>query len=438
MIYFALTRMWMYHGKINEKLFAKFSDIIKVKGKLFLEHPVSFSTDNAIQGKIQAKWRDFSPEQEEGHELFPYIDLVPDAATFTLFGNYLLEGTKGCDLFDCRFRITDFGYLNVVLIFSAEDLEGLNKLSKLQAIITRKINEWIPTLDPVLIELLKQGYVHISDDYFGIPLKIKDYLNIDHTDMYLYQDITVLTADSRKLAGETRELYAINDEPEKIEKFEIHGIDQSPIICLDKDTGIQGLYELIEPYSLLLAELNSYDSASNLNYAIINLMNVSDMTLRKERKFFRKNKLIIAFRNFTTSDLRKITINTHYILHCINLRKASILPWQNLFLRRFKEKNSYDENRENYERSETIIARLIEEKSQLLQKSHSNMLEILFLFLSAITIYSTYVDIANFLNSKHNNFSSFETSTLEVKLFLSITFILAFVLVYIIRVKRKG
>ena len=76
MIYFALTRMWMYHGKINEKLFAKFSDTIKVQGNVILEHPVAFSTDNAIHGKIIAKWRDFLPEQEERHDLYPVITMM--------------------------------------------------------------------------------------------------------------------------------------------------------------------------------------------------------------------------------------------------------------------------------------------------------------------------------------------------------------------------
>jgi hypothetical protein len=438
MIYFALTRMWMYHGKINEKLFAKFSDTLKVKGNVILEQPVIFSTDSAIQGKILVKWRDFLPEQEEGHDLYPVITMMPDAGTFTLLNNYLLEEVKGCSLFDCCFRITDYGYLNVVLVFSLENLEALNNLTRLQANLTRKINDWIITLDPVLSELQARGYVNVSDDYFGIPLKIKDYLNVDYTDMYLYQDITVLTSASRKLADDVRELYAINDGAEKIEKFEIHGIDQSPIFCMDKDIDKQGLYELMEPYNLLLAELTTYDSISNLNYAIINLMNVSDIYKKNNKKFLKKDKLVAAFENFTTSDLRKITIKTHYILHCINIRKASILPWQHLFLRKFKEKNSYEEDLVNYERSETIIARLIEEKSQESQKSHSNMLELFFLFLSAITIYSTYVDIASFLDSKHTNFSNFETSTLEIKLFLSISFILVLVLLYAFRVKRKG
>jgi CRISPR/Cas system-associated protein Cas10 (large subunit of type III CRISPR-Cas system) len=148
--------------------------------------------------------------------------------------------------------------------------------------------------------------------------------------------------------------------------------------------------------------------------------------------------MVSAFESFSPSDLRRITINTHYILHCINTRKSAILPWQNLFLRRFKEKNSYDENKENFERSEEIISRLIEEKSQEMQKSHSKMLEVLFLFLSAITIYSTYVDIASFLDTKHNNFSNINSNTLEIKLFISITIILGLVFAYVLKVKRKG
>lgn len=438
MIYFALTRMWMYHGKINENFFAKFSDTLKVKGNVILEQPVTFPADNSMHGKILAKWRDFLPEQAEGHDLYPVINLVPDPGTFSLLNKYLLDDLKDCSLFDCCFRITDYGYLNVVLVFSLGDLEALGNLTRLQANLTRKINEWIPALDPVLAELQAQGFVNVSDDYFGIPNKIKDYLNVDYTDMYLYQDITVLTSGDRKLAEEVRELYAINDGSEKIEKFEIHGIDQSPIICLDKEIDKRGLYELMEPYNLLLAELTTYDSISNLNYAIINLMNVSDIYQKKNKWFLKKNKLVSAFKNFTTSDLRKITIKTHYILHCINIRKASILPWQHLFLRKFKEKNSYEEDMINYDRSETIIARLIEEKSQESQKSHSNMLELFFLFLSAITIYSTYVDIASFLDSKHTNFSNFETSSIEIKLFLSISFILGLVLLYAFKVKRKG
>lgn len=438
MIYFALTRMWLYHGKINEKLFVKFTDTLKVKGQSFLDHPVVFANDNHISGRLHASWRDFSEEQEEGHDLYPCIDMVPDKITLGNIEKLFLIETSDCRLFDCCFRITDYGYLNVILIFQADNFEGLRKLMRLQANITRKINDWIPSLDPILEELSRLGYVNFSDEYFGIPLKIKDYLSIDHTDMYTYQDITILSSENQLMAGEIRELYTINDEPEKIERFTIHGIDQSPIICLEKVPDKQSLYDLMEPYSLLLAETNTYDAISGLNYAIIKMMNHTDLENQSRPWFKRKSRMVSAFESFSPSDLRRITINTHYILHCINTRKSAILPWQNLFLRRFKEKNSYDENKENFERSEEIISRLIEEKSQEMQKSHSKMLEVLFLFLSAITIYSTYVDIASFLDTKHNNFSNINSNTLEIKLFISITIILGLVFAYVLKVKRKG
>jgi len=437
MINFVLTRMWMYHGKLNESHFHKFVDTLDVKGQTILETPISFANDKTIQGKIIARWRDFSEKAEEGHDLYPCIDLLPDEITLKTLENYFLEKVVNCKLTDCRFRITDYGYLNVVLVFAVENIEGLEQISNQQVKITRKINEWIPTLDTVLDDLQKHNYVNISDDYFGIPLKIKDYLSIDSSDMYTYQDITIITDSNRKQIHDIRKMYGINDEAEKVENFEIHGIDQSPIICTENEMTLPEIYDLIEPYNLLLAEINTYDSVCNLHYALIKLMNVTDMSKNKNRKRFGKNKIESAFDSFTSSDLRKSTINTHYILHCINFRKTAILPWQNLLLRKFKEKNPYDENRNNYERSEIIIEKLINEKTQQSQKGHSHTLEILFMFLSAITIYSTYVDIVSFLDSSHSNFSSLSINTLEIKIFLCITFILAVVFLYIIRAKRK-
>ena len=429
--------MWTYHGKLNENQFAKFTDTLNVKGQTILETDVCFANDESVQGKIVARWRDFSKTAEEGHDLYPCIDLLPDEATFAKMEKLFLYEGCDCKLSDCRFRITDYGYLNVVLIFSAENIEGLQQISNQQVKITRKINEWIPTLDKVLDDLQKQNFVRISDDYFGIPLKVKDFLSIDSSDMYTYQDITILTGDSQKMAEKLRPMYGINDAPEKMENFEIHGIDQSPIICTEHELSLPEIYDVIEPTNLLLAEINTYDSISSLNYALIKLMSITDMTKKKRWEIFRKNKVVNAFDKFTSSDLRKITINTHYTLHCINFRKTAILPWQNLFLRKFKEKNPYDENRSNFEKSESIIGKLIEEKTQESQKGHSNTLEIMFMFLSVITIYSTYVDIVSFLDTGHSNFSGIHASSLELKVFLCITFILALVFLYIIRSKRK-
>jgi uncharacterized membrane protein YidH (DUF202 family) len=107
-------------------------------------------------------------------------------------------------------------------------------------------------------------------------------------------------------------------------------------------------------------------------------------------------------------------------------------------MRKFKDKNPYDENRLNCERSETIIQKLIEEKTQESQKGHSNTLEILFMFLSAITIYSTYVDVVSFLDSSpHANISNLRTDSLEIKIFLSISLILVVIFLWIVRVKKE-
>ncbi len=428
----------MYHGKLNERQFSKFTDTLNVKGQTILETPVHFAHDKTKQGTIKARWRDFSKAAAEGHDLHPCIDLLPDGMTLELLENYFLDEGSNGKLTDCRFRITDYGYLNVVLVFSAENIEGLRQIANQQVKIARKINEWIPALDGVLADLQKQDYVNISDDYFGIPRKVKEYLSIDASDMYTYQDITLLTDPSRNLAGEVCTLYGINEEAERIESFEVYGLDQSPVICTAGKMDLPEIYDVIEPYNLLLAEINTYDSVSNLNYALVKLMNATDLSKNKERKLFGKSKMASAFDNFTSSDLRKSTINTHYILHCINFRKTAILPWQNLLIRKFKEKNPYDENRDDYLQSEALIKELINEKTQQSQKGHSYTLEILFMFLSAITVYSTYVDIVSFFDSSHTNFSGISLHTLEIKIFLCITFILAVIFLYIIRAKRKG
>ncbi|MDR0811875.1 MAG: hypothetical protein LBN23_06365, partial [Paludibacter sp.] len=321
MIYFALTRMWLYHGKVNEKKFAKFTESLDVKGKTIAEHAIK-------EGKIISRWRDFSAEQAEGHNLYPCIDLTPDSETLKHFDADFLANTEGCRLHDCVFRITDFGYLNVLLVFAVENVESLSRLVVLQANITRKINEWIPALDPILDDLLEKDFVRISDDYFGIPLKIKDVLSIDSTDTYTYQDITILTGAGTEnfppLLDKVRKLYEISDKGEKIDRFEVHGIDQSPIVCTDKELDSQEIFDIVEPYNLLLAEINTYDSVSNLNYAIIKLMNDSELSKSGKRGWFGRNKVVSAFNKFTSSDLRKLTINTHYILHCINFRKTAI------------------------------------------------------------------------------------------------------------------
>lgn len=448
MIHFVLTRMWMYHAKVNEKKLSNFTDALHVKGQTILQQTVDFTTPEAFQGKIIARWRNYSEVQAEGHNLYPCIDLQPDEETLKRFSRYFLvenhhedphtNGIDGCRLNDCTFRITDYGYLNIRLVFEVDTGAALEKVNHRQVTITRLLNQLTPQLEPMLRELQKQDYVKISEDWFGIPLKIKDVLSVDESDMYTYQDLTVLSGDSRELVGEIRTLYGTSDASEKIESFEVHGIDQSAIICTSHTTGLAEIENIIEPYNLLLAEINTYDAIGNLNYAIIKLMNDSDLSKTNKKRFLRKDKVESAFNNFTSSDLRKMTINTHYILHCINFRKTAIEHWQNLFMRKFKDKNPYDENRLNCERSETIIQKLIEEKTQESQKGHSNTLEILFMFLSAITIYSTYVDVVSFLDSSpHANISNLRTDSLEIKIFLSISLILVVIFLWIVRVKKE-
>lgn len=448
MIHFVLTRMWMYHAKVNEKRLSTFTESLNVKGQTILQQPVDFTSPEAFQGKVTARWRNFSEVQVEGHNLYPCIDLQPDEETLKRFGLLLMEGTNngdslmkgidGCRLSDCTFRITDYGYLNIRLVFEVDNVAALEKINHRQVAITRLLNQWTPQLEPILRELQKQDYVKIGEDWFGIPLKIKDVLSIDESDMYTYQDLTVLSGESRELVDDIRKLYGTSDEYEKMESFEVHGIDQSAIICTGHTTGLAEIEDIIEPYNLLLAEINTYDSIGNLNYAIIKLMNDSDLSKTNKKRFLRKDKVESAFNNFTSSDLRKMTINTHYILHCINFRKTAIEHWQNLFMRKFKDKNPYDENRQNCERSEAIIQKLIEEKTQESQKGHSNTLEILFMFLSAITIYSTYVDVVSFLDSSpHSNISNLNTGSLEIKIFLSISLVLVVIFLWIVRVKKN-
>lgn len=438
----------MYHAKVNEGKFVRFTDALDVKGETILEYPIDFPFPKMHQGKIIARWRDFSDTQAVGHDLYPCIDLQPDEETLEMFGLflmeeanngvYLMEGIDGCRLSDCTFRITDYGYLNIRLVFEVDNVDALEKISHRQTTITRAITQWAVQLQPVLRELQKQGCVKIGEDWFGIPLKIKDVLSIDESDMYTYQDLTVLSGESQELVGEIRQLYGINDEYEKVESYKVHGIDQSAIICTAHATGLPEIEDIIEPYNLLLAEINTYDSIGNLNYAIIKLMNDSDLSKTNKKRFRRKDKVESAFNNFTSSDLRKMTINTHYILHCINFRKTAIEHWQNLFMRKFKDKNPYEENRQNCERSEAIIQKLIEEKTQESQKGHSNTLEILFMFLSAITIYSTYVDVISFLDSApHSNISNLNPSSLEIKIFLSISLVLVVIFLWIVRVKKN-
>lgn len=438
----------MYHAKVNEGKFVRFTDALDVKGETILEYPIDFPFPKMHQGKIIARWRDFSDTQAAGHDLYPCIDLQPDEETLEMFGLflmeeanngvYLMEGIDGCRLSDCTFRITDYGYLNIRLVFEVDNVDALEKISHRQTTITRAITQWAVQLQPVLRELQKQGCVKIGEDWFGIPLKIKDVLSIDESDMYTYQDLTVLSGESQELVGEIRQLYGINDEYEKVESYKVHGIDQSAIICTGHATGLPEIEDIIEPYNLLLAEINTYDSIGNLNYAIIKLMNDSDLSKTNKKRFRRKDKVESAFNNFTSSDLRKMTINTHYILHCINFRKTAIEHWQNLFMRKFKDKNPYEENRQNCERSEAIIQKLIEEKTQESQKGHSNTLEILFMFLSAITIYSTYVDVISFLDSApHSNISNLNPSSLEIKIFLSISLVLVVIFLWIVRVKKN-
>ncbi len=437
MIYYTLTRMWLFQGEINDELFRNFDDTLKTNGQLILKHPVTFATDNTTEGIMIARWRSFSKEQAEGHNLFPLIDIVPDENTLSFLNNYLIDENYNCHLNACHFRITDYGHLNVFLEFSVENYDELKKIVIQESKITRKINDWIPTLNSLILELCKKEYINTSDYYFGIPKRLGEYLNINITDTYLFEEIIILTSASQNIIGDLRKQYAINDKPEKIETFEIHGIDQTPIICTEKELNKEELYDLIEPFNLVLAEKNAYDSSCNLNYAITELMGKVDIYVKNKRTRFRKNKMVNAFDSYTQSDLRKASIKTHYLLHCINGRKTSLLSWQVLLIRLYKQMNSFRESIDNCGRSENIITKLIEEKSQESQKKRSNILDIFLIFLSAITLYSTYIDIVFFLESKHNNFSNIETGTIEIKLLLSITLLLVLVLIYMTRIKKK-
>lgn len=436
MIYYTLTRMWLFHGEINSESFIWQTDTLEKNGQVILEHPFAF-TDNKQAGRMIAKWRSFSKEQAEGHNIFPLIDIVPDEKTLSLLEKYFIGENNNCYLSSCNFRITDYGHLNVYLEFSLENIEELKKIVKQESKITRKIFDLIPNLDPLILELRKQEFINTSDNYYGIPTLLKEHLNLTITDTYLFEEIIILTSSSKKIINDLRKQYAINDEPEKVETFEIHGIDQTPIICSEKELNKEELYDLIEPFNLVLAEKNVYDSSSNLNYSITELMSKVDYYSKNRSRHYKKNKMINAFKSFTQSDLRKANIKTHFLLHCINSRRPYLSTWQVILIRLYKQMNPFNESIDNCESSEFIITKLIEEKSQESQKKRSNILDIFLLFISSLTLYSTYFCIVDFLKSNHNDFGNIDTNSNEMKLLYLITILLMSVLIYMIKMKKK-
>jgi len=414
--------MWLYHGRINEKHFARFTDTLTVQGKTLAETAVHF---NDFDGKMPAKWRSFSAETAESHNIYPAIDISFDEDTLRKFENYLFDGKPVAKLTNCVFRITDYGYLNVMTNFEVENSAALEAINKLQVNFTRKISDFIPTLKAVEDELIAKNYLYKTDDYFGIPNKIKDYILVNKDDTYMYQDLTILSGADVK-TGRAPSL----QDAEKIERFEVCDWENSPIICVENQPTADEIFDIIEPVNIPLAEVNLYESVSSINYAIVKLMN--EASFEKKRRFFSKNKTAGAYNQFTSSDLRKFTINTHYALHLVTTRKAAITAWQLQFLRKYRDTNPYDENRADFEKSEEIIAKVIEEKTQESEKGHSNTLEIMFMFLSAITIYSTFVDIVSFFDKNFDNLW-----LIELRIFLGITFVLAVVFFWIIGAKRK-
>jgi len=428
--------MWLFHAQVQPKVINSFTDTISLQNKKIASASSIFPSSN-FKGNYTAKWREYSKEQQEGHNLYPCIDIIPDASTLHEMQLALLHSLQECELIDCTYRITDYGYLHMIVCFKLQSVEALSSLYAMQTGITRTLNSHIETIFPLIDVLHNLGYVTMQDSFFGIPNTIKDFVHIDSTDMYTYQDVTIVVGSSSRDINQIKDLYAIHDTAETIERFTVNGIDQSPIIYTHNKVSIPEIHDIIEPYSVLLAEINTYDAISNLNFAIIQLMNDAENLKQSKKRSTYDTKLYQAYRSFSSSDLRKITIHSHYILHCINYRKTAILPWQNTLIRKFKEKNPYTENKENFDTSESIIVKLIEEKTQEMQKGHSHVLEVLFGFLSIITVYSTYVDIATFLDSEHSNFANVHTGSLEIKIFISITILLGIIVLYIIRLKSR-
>ena len=414
--------MWLYHGRINEKHFARFTDTLAAQGKTLAESAVNF---NAFNGKMLSKWRQFSAETADSHNIYPAIDSSFDKDTLHKFENYLFDGKTVAKLTDCVFRINDYGYLNVMTNFEVENLAALVIINKLQVNFTRKISDFIPTLKTVEDELIAKNYLYKTDDYFGIPNKIKDYLLVNQDDTYMYQDLTILSGADVE-TGRATSLQGA----EKIERFEVCDWENSPIIYVENPPTADEIFDIIEPINIPLAEANLYESVSSINYAIVKLMN--EASFEKKQRFFSRKKTAGAYNQFTSSDLRKFTINTHYALHLVTTRKAAITSWQLQFLRKYRDANPYDENRADFEKSEEIIAKVIEEKTQESEKGHSNTLEMMFMFLSAITIYSTFVDIVSFFDKNYENLW-----LLELRIFLGITFVLAVVFLWILRSKQK-
>ena len=435
MIYFTITRMWLYHGKLSKKALKSFDDLLEVTGTVIQKFPSPFF-DQPTKGELLVKWRELTEDQKKGHDLFPALDLDADKDLLKELNTAFIEDTDGIDLTKFRLRITDYGYLNVLLIYQARDLVALQKLKDKLTTIVRRLNRWIPKVDTVLKGLEKMKLIEIRNDFFGVPLKLKNALTIDHTDTYTYENPIFLTEESIHYLKEISRMFVVDNSETDFGAFKVYGIDQTPIWCFDKKIYELDITDYVEPQNLILAERTAYDGASTIYFSIIELMEVSEEE-KNQNLLTKVSSEAKAYSHFTATDLRKLILRFGSILHQVNLRTTAIEPWQDEYLRTYKKKYPFDDQKSIFKNAEILLSKLIEEKTQQSERKHSSTIELFILFLTSITVYSVYIDIVSFFETKHNNFAFADFKTTEMRLIVAISILLILVLVYFKRKMRR-
>ncbi|MBL7781953.1 MAG: hypothetical protein JNM22_12100 [Saprospiraceae bacterium] len=440
---YCISRVWQFHGKLNKQFYPS-PNHISNSGKKLLDFGGNCNLPSNIVEHLNfeahSKFYPKSHIEFSSDDIFPAIDILPSVESLSLINNgirkYLQnEKNEKADAIPASplisfllFRITDYGYLNLYVIFEDEQIDYSieNNFE-----ITRWFSEFTPNLDLLFKQLEENDLISFATHTFGIPNTFVDIINMDETHTFIYQVHLFIDSKNKKdLEKYSKEFYGIPfSQSNKIdligEDFKIVGIKTSPIWIFDS---IPENYEVpyyTEPDNRVLTELNTINNAGHLYTEVSRLLSVKDKIVIKK---LRKNKDISGM-------LRRISVNYSWILQTIRIRYKELDEWQRNYENFLKADDlNIAESKSIYKDSENMLSKIIETLDVDADRKYQKRIESFFLIFAGITLGSTYVDIITFIEDKPSNFQNVQVHFLEIKILF---FIILTVLIVIFMASRR-
>ena len=428
MIHYCISRMWLFHAELTEKVMSHSpDDLMKNKGAIFHSFELDHYRPGLGGGILYAKWKEFPERVTESHDVYNAIDLDADSKALDSLYQYL-TGTDqpGCKLIKFRYRVTDYSHLNILAIFELDDHTGLQQLLAIKKTITRAITRLTKEILLVFDQLQEQQKLTITPDYFGIPASLRKFLpDALEDDTYYYEEVVFVSGNCTGVIREVLQVMDVAEDAasEEYDGMKVYAIAQNPVWCVNQPLTTLDLTTYMEPQNLVAAEANIYSAMAVVYFAIIKLLNSSGKTgkpLQAREKAKAKEK-VKAIKAFGANDLRQMQLKFGVILKEIIHRKDALELWQISYINRYKEADDIADKKAMAEKAESLLSILMDKKDQELSKRHTNILEAITISFTVLTFCSVYADIINFIEVSHNEaivFNLLATKNLIVILFL--------------------